>query len=142
MVQPDPMPHHMQTETTPRAQQAARPRVLIVEDDVDLREMMVQLLKLEGINSEAVANGREALEYLNRRLGNVPHLILLDLMMPVMDGWEFLRQKGSDAELAGVPVIVLSAIDRSRAGELRADGYLVKPLDFERLLGLIRTYCA
>ena len=63
-------------------------------------------------------------------------------MMPVMDGWEFLRRQRADAELAEVPVIVLPAIDRSRAGKLSAEGYLVTPLDFERLLGLIRRYWA
>lgn len=112
--------------------------VLIVEDDADLREMMAQLLTLEGYSTETVANGRAALEYLRR--GNRPNVILLDLMMPVMDGWEFRRRQRSDPELAQVPVVVLSAIDPNRAADLEGAAFLKKPLDFDRLLALIRQY--
>src|SRR5947208_6432557 len=87
--------------------------VLIVEDDEDLREMMAQLLTLEGFQAATVANGREALEYLNS--GARPDVILLDLMMPVMDGWEFRRRQQADPAVSGVPVIVLSALDSTRA---------------------------
>jgi CheY-like chemotaxis protein len=113
--------------------------VLIVEDDEDLREMMAQLLTLEGFDAAAVANGREALEYLHN--ADKPELILLDLMMPVMDGWEFRRHQQADPELAPVPVIVLSALDQSRAAKVDATAFLKKPLDFDRLLDLVRTYC-
>ncbi len=113
--------------------------VLIVEDDVELREMMAQLLALEGFQARAVANGREALDYLGE--GARPHVILLDLMMPVMDGWEFRRQQQSDPTLATVPVIVLSALDHRRAAEVDAVAFLKKPLDFDRLLELVRQYC-
>jgi CheY-like chemotaxis protein len=113
--------------------------VLIVEDDEDLREMMAQLLTLEGFHTATVANGREALEYLHE--AGTPEVILLDLMMPVMDGWEFRRQQQADPALAPVPVIVLSAVDQGRASSLDADAFLKKPLDFDRLLTLVRTYC-
>jgi len=113
--------------------------VLIVEDDADLREMMAQLLTIEGFNASTVANGREALEYLSH--GSKPDVILLDLMMPVMDGWEFRRQQQADPSLAGVPVIVLSALDQSRAGDVDAAAFLKKPLDFDRLVQLVRHYC-
>ena len=113
--------------------------VLIVEDDVELREMMAQLLTLEGFLATTVANGREALEYLGR--GDRPDVILLDLMMPVMDGWEFRRKQQSDPALATVPVIVLSALDHRRAAEVDAVAFLKKPLDFDRLLQLVRQYC-
>jgi len=113
--------------------------VLIVEDDEDLREMMAQLLTLEGYQAAAVANGREALEYLHD--SEKPHVILLDLMMPVMDGWEFRRKQQADPSLAPVPVIVLSALDQARASNLEADAFLKKPLDFDRLLALVRAYC-
>jgi CheY-like chemotaxis protein len=113
--------------------------VLIVEDDVELRDMMAQLLTLEGFVATAVANGREALEYL--RKGDRPDIILLDLMMPVMDGWEFRRKQQSDPTLATVPVVVLSALDHRRAAEVDAVAFLRKPLDFDRLLELVRRYC-
>src|SRR5438128_8871587 len=85
--------------------------VLIVEDDADLRDMMAQLLTIEGFSATTVANGREALDYLTR--GDRPDVILLDLMMPVMDGWEFRRTQLADPALADVPVIVLSALDQT-----------------------------
>lgn len=113
--------------------------VLIVEDDADLREMMAQLLTLEGFAAATASNGREALAYL--RTNVAPDVILLDLMMPVMDGWEFRREQQRDAEMAGVPVIILSALDQPRAAGVGADAFLKKPLDFDRLLELIRRYC-
>ena len=120
-------------------QTATRCPVLIVEDDEDLREMMAQMLMLEGFQAVAVANGREALEYLHD--AEKPDVILLDLMMPVMDGWEFRRQQQADPAIAPVPVIVLSALDQARASTLEANAFLKKPLDFDRLLSLVRTYC-
>jgi CheY-like chemotaxis protein len=120
-------------------QSVAHCPVLIVEDDADLRDMMAQLLSLEGFQTAAVANGREALEYLHN--GDAPNLILLDLMMPVMDGWEFRRRQRADPEIARVPVIVLSALDQTRAVDVGAAAVLKKPLDFDRLLQLVRSYC-
>ncbi len=114
--------------------------VLIVEDDADLREMMAQLLSLEGFQAAAVANGREALEYLDG--SHKPQVILLDLMMPVMDGWEFRRKQQANPALASVPVIILSALDQARAGNLDATAFLKKPLDFDHLLALVREQCA
>ena len=113
--------------------------VLIVEDDEDLREMMAQLLTLEGFQTAAVANGREALDYLHQ--ATRPDVIVLDLMMPIMDGWEFRRRQQADPVLAPVPVIVLSALDQARAANLNATAFLKKPLDFDRLLTLVRSHC-
>jgi CheY-like chemotaxis protein len=114
--------------------------VLIVEDDADLREMMAQLLSLEGFQAATVANGSEALQYLHNGRAK-PDVILLDLMMPVMDGWEFRRKQQADPAFADVPVIVLSALDQSRAADVQAEAFLKKPLDFDRLLQLVRQYC-
>lgn len=122
-----------------RPTSAGRCPVLIVEDDADLRDMMAQLLALEGFPTSAVSNGREALAYL--RSHENPNLILLDLMMPVMDGWEFRREQQLDADLADVPVIVLSALDEARALDVTATAFLKKPLDYDRLLELVRRYC-
>ena len=101
--------------------------------------MMAQLLALEGYETATAANGREALEYLRRH--RTPKLILLDLMMPIMDGWEFRREQQLDASIANVPVVVLSALDRGRATDVIADDFLKKPLDFDRLLEVVRSYC-
>jgi CheY-like chemotaxis protein len=114
--------------------------VLIVEDDEDLREMMAQLLTLEGFQAATAANGREALDYLHHH-SIVPDVILLDLMMPVMDGWEFRRRQKADPAIAPVPVIVLSALDQARALNVDATAFLKKPLDFDRLLSLVRSHC-
>ena len=110
-----------------------------MEDDPDLREMMAQLLTLEGFQAAAVSNGREALDYLEDR--HAPDVILLDLMMPVMDGWEFRRRQRENPDLSRVPVIVLSAVDQGRVGGLDPVAFLKKPLDFDRLLQLVRSCC-
>jgi CheY-like chemotaxis protein len=136
-----PAPTHSQpSENRERRGAADNCPVLIVEDDADLREMMAQLLTLEGFAAATAANGREALLYLQTNAA--PDVILLDLMMPVMDGWEFRREQQRDRDMAGVPVIVLSALDQPRAADVAADAFLKKPLDFDRLLELIRRYCA
>ena len=119
--------------------ESTRCPVLIVEDDEDLRDMMAQMLTIEGFQAATAANGREALEYLHHT--SKPNLILLDLMMPVMDGWEFRRQQKADPAIAPVPVIVLSALDPSRAAGVDAAAFLKKPLDFDRLLELVRAHC-
>ena len=101
--------------------------------------MMAQMLSIEGFSTAAVANGQEALDYLHT--APKPSVILLDLMMPVMDGWEFRRQQQADPAIAPVPVIVLSALDQSRAAVADGTAFLKKPLDFDRLLKLVRYHC-
>jgi len=118
---------------------ASAATVLIVEDDRDLSDLLVQLLTLEGYSVSAVDNGRDALDYLNRL--ESPRLILLDLMMPIIDGVEFLRRRRGNPRLRAVPVVVLSALDRAGAAEFCDVEYLEKPLDFERLLALVHRHC-
>jgi CheY-like chemotaxis protein len=101
--------------------------------------MMAQILSLEGFRAETAANGRDALEYLSK--GDIPDVILLDLMMPVMDGWEFRRRQQQEPALRSLPVVVLSALDPARAADLQGAAFLKKPLDFDRLLDLVRRYC-
>jgi two-component system, OmpR family, response regulator CpxR len=112
-------------------------RVLIVEDDADLREMMMQLLSLEGFEPRVAVNGRDAIDQL--AAGLAPDVILLDLMMPVMDGQQFLEKCRRDPRCAGIPVIVLSATS-DRAPRLAASAVLCKPLDFARMLDTIRRF--
>jgi CheY-like chemotaxis protein len=132
-------PRHESASDFSRVTMVKHCPVLIVEDDSDLREMMAQLLTLEGFQSATVANGKEALRYLSG--SDTPDVILLDLMMPVMDGWEFRRVQQADPKLARVPTIVLSALDQARAVDLKPAAFLKKPLDFDRLLQLVRQFC-
>ena len=117
------------------------PRVLIVEDDRDTREMLGRFLELEGFEVHTAANGEIALEAL--RGGNHDHcVILLDLMMPVMDGWQFRRQQVRDPQLAAIPVVIITAAGpRDAVPPIQADGWLSKPVDFDRLLETITPLC-
>jgi CheY-like chemotaxis protein len=98
---------------------AGIPRVLVVEDDLNAREMMRLLLIGEGWSVSVATNGREALD----RLGTErPNLVLLDLMMPEMDGFEFLVEFRKDPKFVTTPVIVVTAADLSLADRSRLDG--------------------
>jgi CheY-like chemotaxis protein len=113
--------------------------VLVVDDDPDIRESMCEILKDEGLEPVCVENGRVALEYL--RAGGHPSVILLDLMMPVMDGWTFLDQKDADPDLAEIPVAVISAFaERSAPARLPRDHVLQKPLELDAVLGVIHQH--
>ncbi|HYE73931.1 MAG TPA: response regulator [Blastocatellia bacterium] len=114
--------------------------ILLVEDDFDLRDMMTVFLEGEGYDVTAVANGQEAIDFLLR--SGRPKLILLDLMMPVMNGWEFRRSQRQDPRLSRIPVVIISADAnvREEAVQLGADSYLTKPIEFDALLKIIRNY--
>jgi CheY-like chemotaxis protein len=114
--------------------------VLIVEDDNDTREMLGRFLELEGYTVETAENGRKALERLEA--GARPCVIVLDLMMPVMDGWQFRREQTQRAAVSGIPVIVVSAAGRERIMQIDANAYLSKPVDLEELLEKIGSYCS
>jgi CheY-like chemotaxis protein len=101
--------------------------------------MLGRFLELEGFQVELASNGQQALDRLTA--GMHPCVILLDLMMPVMDGWQFRREQVRDRELADIPVIVVSAAGRERIAEIDADAYLTKPVDLEQLLERVSQYC-
>ena len=113
-------------------------RVLIVEDAVDLRSLLCQLFESEGYTVAQAANGNEALAML-RAATELPQLILLDLMMPVMDGFEFRQAQAADPRLAGIPVIVMTADGDTRAKQVRAGAVdsLRKPVEVEQLLEVV-----
>jgi len=113
--------------------------VLIVEDDLDTREMLGRFLELEGYTVETAENGKRALERLGSGVGAC--VILLDLMMPVMDGWQFRQDQVRDATLADIPVIVVSAAGRERLERIHANAYLSKPVDLDELLGCVTQFC-
>ena len=112
------------------------PRVLVIEDDEDAREAIIALLEMKGYDAAPAGNGKEALDYLNR--GLIPDLILLDLWMPVMDGWQFRREQNKDARLAKIPVVVITALsDRT---DIDANEIIIKPVDIEQLFKTVGQY--
>jgi CheY-like chemotaxis protein len=115
--------------------------VLVVDDDADVREATQLVLENSGYSVQTARDGRQALEIL-RKSPERPCLILLDLMMPVMDGWRFRVEQQHDAALAPIPVVVLSgATDTHRSADsLCADEHISKPVSLDRLLETVRRY--
>jgi DNA-binding response OmpR family regulator len=116
------------------------PAVLVVEDDTTLRELLEQALHREGFAPITAPNGAEALLLL--RAGVPARVILLDLLMPVMDGWAFRREQRNDPKLAHIPVIVTSGVDQWHAPELLAEAVFFKPLDLDQVIARVRAICA
>jgi CheY-like chemotaxis protein len=113
--------------------------ILVVDDDPNLVRLMTKFLKLEGFAPVPAANGQEALEYL--RAGGLAHVILLDLRMPVMDGWTFRRHQKQEPDIADIPVVVLSGVDSDRVHELDAAASFHKPVSFPEVVGVVRRLC-
>jgi DNA-binding response OmpR family regulator len=116
-----------------------RPRILIIDDNADARAMMMQLLAFEGFLPEGAPNGRVALDQM--RTGPLPQVIVLDLMMPIMDGWTFCAHQRRDPELAQIPVVVLSAEPRETLGGLRVAAVFEKPCNHDQLVCALRALC-
>ena len=116
--------------------------ILIVEDDADLRQALSEVLRDEGYAVAVAADGREALDRLRRE--SPPSLILLDLTMPVMNGWQFRDEQRRDPDLSEIPVVVLSASDRlaEKMGQLGVTDYVRKPIELGHLLRIIERYCS
>ena len=114
--------------------------VLIVEDDEVIRDVLQQLLQYQGYKTVTANHGKDALEKLDEL--ECPALLLMDLMMPVMDGWELLANLRSNERFRRLPVIVLSA--GAEGHELRDDPYarfLKKPLRMHSLLEMVQKLC-
>lgn len=116
--------------------------ILIVDDDPDIREMLAALLEDDGYTVTQCANGREALNYL-RAVAVPPCTVLLDLMMPICDGWQFRSEQLADQAIATVPVVLLSAIGnlQQEVGRLHPAAFLAKPVDINELLNTIAGFC-
>ena len=117
------------------------PTILLIDDQADVRESLELILQREGYSVETAANGREAL---NKLYGGLrPCIILMDLMMPVMTGYEFRQEQMAHPEFSGIPLIVYSgATDmRENARHLQASAYAEKPIELDRLMGLVRHHC-
>jgi len=115
-------------------------RVLIVEDEPDIRELVVHHLKREGYQVSVAASGEEALRQVQ---ASPPDLVLLDLMMPAMNGLEVCRRLRQDPVTASLPIVMLTAkgdeVDRVLGLELGADDYVVKPFSPKELLARVRA---
>jgi CheY-like chemotaxis protein len=116
------------------------PTVLIVEDDADSRVMMAAMLTLHGYSTRLAADGAEALR---QARASRPCLILLDLMMPVMDGASFRAEQLADPALSSIPVMIISGRHNalSLASELGAVGVMAKPVMMDALLHAVRSHC-
>jgi CheY-like chemotaxis protein len=127
-----------QTSTTaPELAPASPKRILVVEDDVDLASCLADVLETSGYEVALAAHGREAVDRL--LAGDRPDLILLDVMMPVMDGWGFRAAQREIPGAAAIPVIAVTADGdaRGKAAALHADGVLAKPVALAKLLAEI-----
>jgi CheY-like chemotaxis protein len=114
----------------------AKKRVLVVEDDEGIREALIDLLDTEGFEVRAAIHGADALSKL-RDGSPPPDVILLDLMMPVMDGWAFRAEQKNDPVIAGIPVVVITASRQADVSVLSPKAFLKKPIDFDELLRVI-----
>ena len=117
-------------------------QILVIDDDKDLRESLVDALIDTGHDVTAAENGAHALRLL-RATDPLPRLILLDLMMPVMDGIEFRSQQRADSRLRDIPVVVLSAdaAVQERAREMGVSGHCRKPVNLTQLYALVERCC-
>lgn len=113
--------------------------ILVVDDDPDIRDSLREVLEDEGYEVACVGNGREALDYLKTAEPR-PCVILLDLMMPVMDGWQFRKEQKQDAEIAGIPLVVITATGK-RPVLIDAAELVMKPLDLTQLFTAVERYC-
>jgi CheY-like chemotaxis protein len=114
--------------------------ILVVEDDREQRETLCAMLELEGFGHAQAANGREALDYLDR--SRAPCAVLLDLDMPVMNGWVFRAQQLADDRLSSIPVVVVTANNEGLRDRFPGvAGFLYKPLRFEKLAALLDQLC-
>ncbi len=114
-------------------------RVLLVEEDADLREAMAGWLEESGYNVSTAGNGAEALNLL--RAGLVPCVILLDLMMPKVNGWQFRDEQKKHAAWAEIPVVVVSAMANLKERPIDAAAVVQKPVNLKVLTGLLDKHC-
>jgi two-component system, chemotaxis family, chemotaxis protein CheY len=124
----------------PRTRHPEGRSVLVVDDDPDVRASLVDVLASAGFSVASAEHGRAALDLL--RAGAPIDLILLDMMMPVMNGWQFCKERASDPALERIPVLVLSAVSHvaGAAATVRAAGYLRKPIEVSDLVSMVQEH--
>ena len=116
-----------------------RPTILVVDDQIDLRDAIAVLLEAEGYDVADAANGDEALKYLSSAAGHVA-AIVLDLAMPVMDGWQFLAERKKHPALKDIPTVVVTGVSDAKRREEELGDIVVftKPFHFDALIGELR----
>lgn len=116
--------------------------LLIVEDSPDLRDLMTELYRIEGYTAQTAKNGQDALRFL-RSAEKLPSVILLDLMMPLVDGMQFRKLQKSDPRLADIPVLVMTADAnaKEKARLAEANGFLKKPVEADVLIKVAEKFC-
>lgn len=113
--------------------------ILIIEDDTDIRETFREVLELEGYKVLTAANGKDAIDRADP--AQPVALILLDLMMPVMNGWEFLESRKNSPSLADVPVVVVTAAGARPEKIPQASETIKKPVEIDTLIDAAARYC-
>lgn len=114
-----------------------RDEILVIDDDSEASEILAELLSRKGYTVARAENGRQALDYLTHAK---PGLIILDLMMPEMSGWEFRERQQNDPRLRSIPVVVVTA--SGLVENVEADAVLSKPLDFGCLMRVVERNIA
>ena len=116
--------------------------VLVVDDDLDIRSALIDVLEDHGFEAKGAINGRDALDKLQAAGEEKPCLIVLDLMMPVMDGIAFRAEQLRRPELATIPVVVVSAYrEIADQAMMKITDFLRKPLNIDDLIAAVRRYC-
>ena len=117
--------------------------ILVVEDDDCIRDTMKEILESEGFDVHSSENGKKALEFLSE-VPDLPGVILLDLMMPVMDGFQFCENKKSDLRLSSIPVVVMSADGHvsEKKTRTKAVAYFKKPVDIDDMINTVKEVLA
>jgi CheY-like chemotaxis protein len=115
-------------------------KILVVEDDTSIRELLVELLESESYEVYSAINGLEALKLLEA--GNLPDLILIDLMMPIMDGYSFRTEQLKNTVWSKIPTIVMSAEAnaKEKMRNFQITAFLSKPVELETILNTVARY--
>lgn len=114
--------------------------ILLVEDDPDVRDALQDILEDEGFDVVPASNGRQAIDFLTLNEPPGADLVILDLLMPMVSGWEVLKRMSTEPRLSGIPVIVLSAMATPRPP--RAQGFVRKPFSVDAFVGEVRGVLA
>ena len=112
--------------------------ILVVKDNKEIQDSLKVALEVEGYNVFTADNGKDGLDKLSKI--PTPCMILLDLMMPVMNGWEFVEELSKDIMLSTIPVVVVSAFG-DKKGTPKTQGYIQKPIDLDALLTTVSKHC-